>query len=211
MSIFVRKRTKSVQLNKRWGSRRNRILVSLGLLVAASASWYFSGELEVERTKYLVANSNLSSSTPLGDANVTATPMDLGEAEGQYLAASKQNLGKWILTRPVNAGELIPVSSIGPVDTADCAQIVVSLGVSLAKTIKVGDNIDLWAADQSTNPESIPVQVVTAGELVSTKEATDSFSQAAQSIEICISPAEIRSVVAAMATRAALIGIRSRG
>jgi hypothetical protein len=81
----------------------------------------------------------------------------------------------------------------------------------LAKTIKIGDNIDLWAADQSISPESIPVQVVTSGELVSKKEATDSFSQAAQSIELCISPAEIRSVVAALASRAALIGVRSQG
>jgi hypothetical protein len=187
------------------------MFVSLVLVVAAAASCYFSMESGVLGTQYLVANSNLSSSTPLGEANVTATSMDLGEAESQYLSATEQNLGNWILTRPVNAGELIPVSAVGPVEASDCTQIVVSLGVSLAKTIKIGDNIDLWAADQSISPESIPVQVVTSGELVSKKEATDSFSQAAQSIELCISPAEIRSVVAALASRAALIGVRSQG
>jgi len=187
------------------------MFVSLVLVVAAAASWYFSMESGVLGTQYLVANSNLSSSTPLSEANVTATSMDLGEAESQYLSATEQNLGNWILTRPVNAGELIPVSAVGPVEASDCTQIVVSLGVSLAKTIKIGDNIDLWAADQSISPESIPVQVVTSGELVSKKEATDSFSQAAQSIELCISPAEIRSVVAALASRAALIGVRSQG
>jgi hypothetical protein len=80
----------------------------------------------------------------------------------------------------------------------------------MANTIKVGDSLDLWAADQSSVAESIPVQIVTAGELVKTVIATDTFSQSAQSIEICVSVAEIRSVVSAIARRATIVAIRSQ-
>ena len=101
------------------------------------------------------------------------------------------------------------MSSIAPAKLVKCSQIVVALAVSMANTLKVGDSIDLWAADQSSSIESIPVQVVTAGELVSAKLANDSFGQSAQSIEVCISPAEIRSVVSAIARKATVVGIRS--
>jgi flagella basal body P-ring formation protein FlgA len=164
---------------------------------------------EVKLDQYLVASTNISSSTPIGQANLTSTPMDLGEANNQYLKASEQNLTKWVLVRPVNAGELIPLSSIAPAKLANCTQIVVALAVSMANTVKVGDSIDLWAADQSSSIESIPVEVVSAGELVSAKLANDGFGQSAQSIEVCISPAEIRSVVSAIARKATVVGIRS--
>jgi hypothetical protein len=80
----------------------------------------------------------------------------------------------------------------------------------MANTIKVGDSIDLWAAEQSSSIESVPIQVVTAGELVSVKLSTDSFSQSAQTIEVCVSPAEIRSVVSAIARKATVVAIRSQ-
>jgi flagella basal body P-ring formation protein FlgA len=205
----MRRRKRSVQLNNRWGSRRNRILFAISLTLISIASWLLLENTEVKLAQYLVASTNISSSTPIGQANLTSTPMDLGEANNQYLKASEQNLTKWVLVRPVNAGELIPLSSIAPAKLANCTQIVVALAVSMANTVKVGDSIDLWAADQSSSIESIPVEVVSAGELVSAKLANDGFGQSAQSIEVCISPAEIRSVVSAIARKATVVGIRS--
>jgi len=205
----MRTRKRSVQLNNRWGSRRNRILFAISLTLISIASWLLLENTEVKLDQYLVASTNISSSTPIGQANLTSTPMDLGEANNQYLKASEQNLTKWVLVRPVNAGELIPLSSIAPAKLANCTQIVVALAVSMANTVKVGDSIDLWAADQSSSIESIPVEVVSAGELVSAKLANDGFGQSAQSIEVCISPAEIRSVVSAIARKATVVGIRS--
>ena len=210
MPIFKRRRRRSVQLNNRWGSRRNRILFAVSLTLIAIASWLLSANSEEKLSQYLVATSNIASSTAIGSANLSAVPMDLSDAESQYLKASDKNLNNWVLVRPVNAGELIPISAIAPANTADCTQIVVALAISMASTVKVGDSIDLWAADQSSSIESIPIQVVSAGELISTKLASDSFGQAAQSIEVCVSPAEIRSVVSAIARKATVVGIRSQ-
>ena len=210
MSIFIRKRQRSVKLNNRWGSRRNRILFATALALLASAAWLASSATEPELNQYLVANSNISSSTPLTSSKLTAVGMNLAEVEGQYLLATQANLSSWVLTRPVNAGELIPQSAVSQAKTAECAQLVVALGVNMANTIKVGDSLDLWAADQSSVAVSIPVQIVTAGELVKTVTATDAFSQSAQSIEICVSAAEIRSVVSAIAGRATIVAIRSQ-
>jgi len=206
----MRKRKRSVQLSNRWGSRRNRILFATSLSLIAIASWFLSSSSEVELDKYLVATSNMTSSTPISSANLTTAALDLGDSSSQYLKATDKNLSKWVLTRPVNAGELISINSIAPVATTSCTQIVVGLGIAMANTIKVGDSIDLWAAEQSSSIESVPIQVVTAGELVSVKLSTDSFSQSAQTIEVCVSPAEIRSVVSAIARKATVVAIRSQ-
>jgi hypothetical protein len=210
MSIFMRKRKKSVKLNNRWGSRRNRILFATALSLIASAAWLASSTPDVNQSQYLVANSNLSSSTPLTSSNLTPVGMSLGETQEQYLLASEENLTKWVLVHPVSVGELIPKSAVALASTSDCAQLVVALGVNMANTIKTGDSLDLWAADQSNALESIPVQIVEAGELVDSKTATDGFSQSAQSIEVCISVAEIRSVVSAIARKATIVAIRSQ-
>lgn len=210
MSFFIRKRKRSVQLNNRRGSRRNRILASISLCIIAVAAWVVSIGSEVPATEYLVAATNLSSGSKLSQENLLSLPMDLRETENLYLQASEENLSTWTLIRPVSAGELIPVSSIALSNRSTCSELSVALGVSLANNIKVGDRIDLWAANQ-VNIEAIPVQLVTAAELVNIKLDTDTYSQFPQQVEVCVSPAEVRSVVAAIATKSTVIGIRANG
>lgn len=210
MSFFIRKRKRSVQLNNRRGSRRNRILASISLCIFAIAAWVVSIGSEVPANQYLVAATNLSTGSKLIEENLLSLPMDLRETASLYLQASEENLGTWTLIRPVSAGELIPVSSIALSTRSTCSELSVSLGVSLASNIKVGDRIDLWAANQS-NIETIPVQVVVAAELVNIKLDTDTYSQFPQQVEVCVNPAEVRSVVAAIATKSTVIGIRANG
>ena len=211
MSFFIRKRKRSVQLNNRRGSRRNRLLGAIALCIIAVASWVVSISSEVPADRYLVAATNLSSNSDLTAANLLSLAMDLRETENLYLQASEENLIKWTLIRPVSAGELIPLSSIALSTRSNCSELSVALGVALASNIKVGDRIDLWAANQVTSIETIPVQVVSAAELVNIKVDTDTYSQFPQQVEVCVPPAEVRSVVAAIATKSTVIGIRANG
>lgn len=185
-------------------------MASIFLCLIAVAAWIVSIGSEVPAEKYLVAVTNLSSGSALSEENVLSLPMDLRETENMYLQASDENLSKWALTRPVSAGELIPLSSIDVSKRFACSELSVSLAVSLSNNIKIGDRIDLWAANQA-NIETIPVQVVTAAELVNIKLDTDTYSQFPQTVEVCVTPAEVRSVVAAIATKSTIIGIRANG
>jgi hypothetical protein len=45
--------------------------------------------------------------------------------------------------------------------------------------------------------------------LISIKNATDGFSQSTQTIEVCVSIAEIRSTVQAIAKKATVIAVRT--
>ena len=105
---------------------------------------------------------------------------------------------------------MISVSSLAPSKYSECAPLVVALAVELAGSIRVGDAIDLWSAEPATGVETIPVEVVSARELMSVKAQEENYIQTAQTIEVCVSPAEIRSVVAAISKKSTIIGVRAQ-
>jgi hypothetical protein len=87
--------------------------------------------------------------------------------------------------------------------------VVLNLGTPMSQSIRKGDLVDLWSAELSSSLESIPFQIVTAAELISINNATDGFSQNNQTIEVCVSIAEIRSTVQAIAKKATVIAVRT--
>jgi len=207
MAIFMRKRNRSIRLNNRWGSRRNKLLISFALALIALASWLVSSTSEDNRVSYLVAAVDLGTGTKLTKQNLTAIKLDLQDTGNSYL--TDKNYNKFFLKTPIAAGQLVPISALLSGNFENCSAVVLSLGVPMSQAIRKGDLVDLWSAEQSSSVESIPVQIVTAGELISIKNATDGFSQNTQTVEVCVSVAEIRSVVQAIAKKATVIAVRT--
>ena len=209
MAFFIRKRNRSVKLNNRWGSRRNKLLISFSLALVALASYLASFTTEDNRQEYFVAATELASDTEITSSNVTIIKADLQETGNQYLIARDNNLARFFLKSPVSAGELIPLDLLLSDKYQNCSAVVLSLAAPMSSEINRGDLIDLWSAEISSAVESIPVQIVTAGELISIKTATDGFSQSTQTVEVCVSVAEIRSVVQAIAKKSTVVAVRA--
>jgi hypothetical protein len=207
MAIFLRKRTRSIKLNNRWGSRRNKLLLSFALALIALASWLASSTAEDNRVSYLVAAVDLGTGTKLSKLNLTTIKLDLQDTGNSYL--TNKNHHKFFLKTPIAAGQLIPLSAILADNFEGCSAVVLNLGAPMSQAIKKGDLVDLWSAEQAASVETIPVQIVTAGELISIKNATDGFSQNTQTIEVCVSVAEIRSIVQAIAKKATVVAVRT--
>jgi len=207
MAIFIRKRTRSIKLNNRWGSRRNKLLLSFALALIALASWLASSSAEDNRVSYSVAAVDLASGSPVTKANVSSVKLDLQDTGNLYLSSKNHN--EFFLKSPIAAGHLIPLSALVTENFQDCSAVIMSLGTPMSQAIKKGDLVDLWSAEQAASLESIPVQIVTAGELISIKNATDGFSQNTQTIEVCVSVAEIRSTVQAIAKKATVVAVRT--
>jgi len=207
MAIFIRKRTRSIKLNNRWGSRRNKLLLSFALALIALASWLASSSAEDNRVSYSVAAVDLASGSPVTKANVSSVKLDLQDTGNLYLSSKNHN--ELFLKSPIAAGHLIPLSALVTENFQDCSAVIMNLGTPMSQAIKKGDLVDLWSAEQAASLESIPVQIVTAGELISIKNATDGFSQNTQTIEVCVSVAEIRSTVQAIAKKATVVAVRT--
>ena len=209
MAIFTRRRTRSIKLNNRWGSRRNKLLISFALALVALASWLVSSNSEDTRVSFLVASLDLGAGSNITDANLSTLKLDLGETGNLYLTSESRNEVKYFLKTPIASGQLIPLSAILTENFKDCSAVVLNLGTPMSQSIRKGDLVDLWSAEQSSSLESIPFQIVTAAELISIKNATDGFSQNTQTIEVCVSIAEIRSTVQAIAKKTTVIAVRT--
>ncbi len=209
MAIFTRKRNRSIKLNNRWGSRRNKLLLSFALALIALASWLASSNSEDTRVSFLVASVDLGTGSTITDENATMLKLDLGETGNLYLTSESRNKVKYFLKAPVVAGQLIPLAALLAENFQNCYPVVLNLGTPMSQSIRKGDLVDLWSAEQSSSLESIPFQIVTAAELISIKNATDGFSQNTQTIEVCVSIAEIRSTVQAIAKKATVIAVRT--
>ncbi len=209
MAIFMRRRNRSIKLNNRWGSRRNKLLLSFALALIAAASYLASSTSEDTRSSYLVAAVDLSSGSAISNAAVTTIKLELGEAGKLYLTEGSKSMDKFFLKTPVAIGQLIPLSALLVENYQDCSAVVLNLGTPMSQGIKKGDLVDLWAAEQASSLESIPAQIVTGAELISIKNSTDGFSQNTQTIELCVSVAEIRSTVQAIAKKATVVAVRT--
>ncbi len=209
MAMFIRKRSRRVRLANRMGSRRTKILLATAFALIAVASYLVSSDQNTNRANYYVAIGDLSQNSQLNELSVSLVALDLKEHSNRYLQADSK-VSEWVLAKPVRAGELIPLSALTDQALSDCAAIKVALGIDLSKSIHRGDLIDLWAGVNGNGIESAPVQIVTAGLVIEIFSATDSLGQSKQEIEICVSPAEIRSVVHSLANQDVIVGVISQ-
>ncbi|MFM8926686.1 MAG: SAF domain-containing protein [Rhodoluna sp.] len=208
MSMMLRRRTRKVSLAGRLGSRRSRLLISFSLVLVALASFFFSSEGNSNSKEYFVAVTDLAQESELTEDNVALVRLELGEQQDSYLQPSAKKT-TWLLRTPVRAGELVPLSALEDLNQADCVAMKMHLGIELSEVIRLGNLLDIWAGQQNSSVDSAPVQIVTRGELRKIFRQTDALSRSAESIEICVSVAEIRSVVHSIAKQDVLVGVLS--
>ena len=206
MVVFKRR---SGRVSARFAVGRNKVLLLMALVLLASAAWLTNNNQQPVTLQFFVASRDLPKATELDASTVSAVDMQLNDANGKYLLANEEAFGKWFLTHPVLAGELIPKSAIASNKEANCTPIILTLGSTLPTAIKVGSSLDIWAAEQSTGINSIPHEVALSAELIGIKADSDGLGQSNQSIEVCVSVAEVRSVVEAIAKKATVVAVRA--
>ena len=202
-----RKRASAVKLNNRFGSRRNRILISFSLLFIAGGI-YLSNYQSESTLNYLVAAGDLAAGSKLTSENVSSVPASIG-GQGIYYLTDSDKVSSWYLDRPIRSGELIPKSALASIPSANCQTLKIGLTVALAHEIRVGDYLDIWAGQQNAASEQIPTEIVSDAPLLALETNSDALSQVAETAELCVSVGQIRSVVNAIALREVIIGVKS--
>ena len=207
MFIAKRKRSRTVKLNNRFGSRRNRIMISLSLVFIV-AGLYLNNAQNETSTYYLAAIGDLAPGSELSTGNLTSIKANLGEQSLYYLT-DQDKVSGWFLNRSVHAGELIPKSALATSSATDCRAMKVGLTNPLASEVHLGDRLDIWAGEQNSATETIPAEIVSAAVLVDIESNPDALNQNSNTAELCVPLGQIRSVVNAIALREVIIGVKS--
>lgn len=200
----------AIKVRRNFVATRRKLLILVALVLLAAAAWFANSDSGSTTREYFVASRDLAKSTSIDGTTVESMQADLGASGGRYLLADEGQLEKWFLTEPVASGELIPISSLASSKEEDCSHIILSLGSTLPTTLSAGSIVDLWAAQQSPTADSIPYELALGAELISVREIDSGMGESQQKVEVCVSPAEVRSVVEAIAKQSTVVAVRAR-
>jgi hypothetical protein len=207
---LLKRKTAAIRVRRNSIATRSKTLIAFALLLLAAAAWFANSDSGSTTREYLVASRDLAKSTSIDKTTVESMQADLGTSGGRYLLADEGQFDKWFLTEPVASGELIPISSLASSKEEGCSPIILSLGSTLPTTLRAGSIVDLWAAQLSPAVESIPYELALGAELISVREIDSGMGESQQKVEVCVSAAEIRSVVEAIAKQSTVVAVRSR-
>jgi len=207
---LLKRKPGAIRVRRNFVATRSKLLIVIALVLLATAAWFANSDPGSTTREYFVASRDLAKSTKIASTTVERMQADIATSGGRYLLADEGQLDKWFLTEPVASGELIPISSLASKRQEDCSPIILSLGSTLPSTLRAGSIVDLWAAQQSLTVDSIPYELALGAELLSVREYDTGMGESQQKVEVCVSAAEVRSVVEAIAKQSTVVAVRSR-
>lgn len=188
-------------------------VLGVGALVSAA-----NASVEV-----LAARSPLTPGQKVHVADLTPTSVRVGRTAALYLKASDVPAAGLIVTRVVEAGELVAHSAVGSEAGRSLTSIVVASGSALAASVVPGSRVDLWSsapADASAEGQSggdergaprsggpvfgAPTVLVSSAIVVRLVDAKNLVASSGASVELLLPKSAAATVLDAIANGAAL-------
>ncbi|QOR69702.1 hypothetical protein IM660_13625 [Ruania alkalisoli] len=157
--------------------------LGLGVLLVAGSvalgSWIVG---EANRTvEVYAAPEVLTPGEPLEVEDLAVIQVGLAGAQDLYLLPGQLPEEELVITRTVHAGEMVPMSAVGPAAGVDVRTVAVPITAALAETIAPGSQVDLWVtmpddASAGAAAEGEPELLVEAVEVAAIAEDTSLFA-----------------------------------
>ncbi|WP_159619631.1 hypothetical protein [Ruania rhizosphaerae] len=158
--------------------------LGLGVLLVAGSvalgSWIIG---EANRTvEVYAAPEVLTPGEALAVEDLAVVQVGLAGAQDLYLLPGQLPEEELVITRTVHAGEIVPVSAVGPAAGVDVRTVAVPITTALAETIAPGSQVDLWVTmpddDASAGAAAAgePELLVEAVEVAAIAEDTSLFA-----------------------------------
>ena len=185
--------------------RRPLVLAASSLLVLGSmvGAWVLIEQSKTTEV-FLVTKQNLASGTSLTASDLDQIPLSMFEISGSYLqpAALVEGL---VLTRPLAAGEAVPVSALTTAELTNWSNVVLTPALELSSQIEVGTKVSIWSSphlDFQTFGE--PDLLATDIEVVKIIEPQGNFADTLKSVELRVPKTSLQYLIGAITNNDAL-------
>ncbi|MBK4346397.1 hypothetical protein [Lacisediminihabitans changchengi] len=178
-----------------------RFAIGLGLVALSVAGVFVVVSAADHTVLVYVARTALSPGDRLSGGDLVRQSVQLGEASSRYLGIRDVPASGLIVTRAVAEGELVPASAVGTSASRRLASVVVPVRQQLAKAIDAGEQVDLWAAEQTDDRDfGAPSVLVPAAQVVRVIAADGIIADGgAGSVEVLVPRAKVARVLEAVA------------
>ncbi|MBC7725729.1 MAG: SAF domain-containing protein [Burkholderiaceae bacterium] len=176
------------------------------LLVAASiagVAWTVSATTRT--VQVWVARPALAPGDAVTADDLTLASVLLGSAASAYLEEDDLD-GTVVVTRPIGAGELVPVASLGTADGVHVASVVVTTQSELPRAVQEGAMVDLWCATPVEGGGYGPPAVLAPSALVARVVERDGLIAGGQgtAVEVLVARDRVAEVLAAIDNEGAM-------
>jgi hypothetical protein len=181
------------------------VLAASSLLVVGSVvgAWVLIEQSKATEV-FLVTKQNLASGAVLSASDLEQTPLSMFEITDSYLQPEALVEGL-ILTRPLAAGEAVPVSALTTAELANWSNLVLTPALELSSQIEVGTKVSIWSSphlDFQTFGD--PLLLATDVEVVKIIEPQGNFADTAKSVELRVPNNSLQYLIAAITNKDAV-------
>ncbi|MFD4422754.1 hypothetical protein ACFWN7_14805 [Agromyces sp. NPDC058484] len=177
-----------------------RLLIGIVLIAASTAGvWALVSGFDDAIEVYSVRDT-VTPGTPIAAADLTVESVRLGATADHYLAPGDLPDGGLVVTRTMEAGELVPDSAVDSVDRTGLATVVVPSRGALPSGLGAGATVDVWAARLVDRGSYEPPAVLVAGaEIAGVQEPEGMVATGGVSVELLIPREKVAAVLQGLA------------
>lgn len=194
-----------MSLFKRSARLDPRLLIG-SLLVIASVFGVLAVVSAANRTTAVyVANESIAEGDEISLERLAVVEVPVSESTEYYLSPAQLPEQAAITTRPIGAGELVPISALGLADDTS-AQVVVTISGALPDRVASGTAVELWAAMPGERPGTYdaPKVVVQDAQVVRVFETDQLVNSGQTELELRVPDAQLTEVLTAVTNGALL-------
>lgn len=192
----------------RWRQGLDPRLVIGVAIVIASVLGVVAIVRTADRTVDVYATAEaLTPGTRIESVDLVIRQVALGAAESHYLRGGSLPDSGVVVTRTVQAGELVPAAALGEASSDEHTAVVVPLAAPPSRTVDAGGEVELWSAPAAragddAAPPSVLVSAATVVGLIDDQSLVRGASSV--EIELLVPRAQLAAVLQAVAADAPL-------
>jgi hypothetical protein len=164
-----------------------RLLIGLVLVAGSTIGTWALVEAMDDTREVLVAPETLTPGSRIDAASLRVDSVRLGGLAAGYLAPDDVPDGGLVVTRTVQAGELVPAASVADREDAELAVVVVASERPLPDEVRPGALVDVWTAAEVERGVHEPPAVLVAGaEVAAVTEPDGMMAAEGPTVELLI-------------------------
>lgn len=189
-----------------------RLFIGVAIVVIAAVAGFSLVSSTENTTSVYAASRTLTPGHVLQEKDLVLTDVKLGKSTTSYMTSDQFSPGS-VITKSINAGELIPVSAVGTAKQVATTNVVVQLDVPLSAEATVGSTVDVWASIAAGQGVFGPPAVIIQGaQIAQITEATGlAASTGAVRVEIVVPQSKVAALLESQANGDAIALVPTRG
>ena len=194
-----------------------RLLIGLLLVVGSVAGVVAIVSTADETVQVYSARTPLTPGDRIETTDLDMSSVRLAGVDSLYLLQGDVPDGGFVVTRPINEGELIPASAVGSVSGLRLTSLVLDVTGALAASIEPGSTVDVWSSRETDHGQFGPPTVIVSGATVVRLVQSDTIMAGGESVavEVLVPKARVARVLEAVSNSDAMsivpVSIPGRG